>query len=68
MLEGNTSGGTEEVEVLTGTGRGPTGRLRNFRAMNGEKLDAVHYAITGEENNDPEAIEAVTREYESRSS
>lgn len=40
------------------TGRGPTGRLRNFKAMSDDKFYREAATIRSE-NNDPEAIEAV---------
>lgn len=49
------------------TGRGPTGRLRNFRAMSDTKFYDVAATIRSE-NNDPEAIEAINAEQEARES
>jgi len=49
----------------SGTGRGPTGRLRNFRAMNGAKLIATLDAVTREANDD-EALEALLAEARER--
>jgi len=49
----------------TQTGRGPTGRLRNFRAMSAGKLQATYLAVAAE-GNDPEALDALTAELDSR--
>lgn len=53
------------VTIATGTGRGPSGRLRNFRAMNDGKLMGVARDLLAEDD-DPEAIEAVTDELTAR--
>lgn len=47
------------------TGRGPSGRLRNFRAMSDVKLRGVMSAVWNEDN-DPEAISAAHTEMGSR--
>jgi hypothetical protein len=49
------------------TGRGPTGRLRNFRAMNWDKFHATYHAVRAE-SNDPEAMEALQAQYDERNS
>lgn len=47
------------------TGRGPTGRLRNFRAMNPTKLSATYAAVLREQN-DPQAMAAIIAEQDAR--
>ena len=47
------------------SGRGPTGKLRNFKMMSDLKFKDAHFAILSE-NNDPEAIEAINAEWERR--
>lgn len=47
------------------TGRGPTGKLRNFKAMNPTKFQITYDSVIGE-NNDPEAIAAVQAEWSKR--
>ena len=47
------------------TGRGPTGRLRNFRAMNPDKL-ATTWGAVYFEGNDPEALTALAAELDAR--
>lgn len=47
------------------TGRGPTGRLRNFRAMSDAKLLAALEAVQAEAN-DPEALQALEAEASAR--
>jgi hypothetical protein len=44
--------------VLTGSGRGPSGRLRNFAAMKAEKLVVVIAELEAESPRDEEAIGA----------
>ena len=56
---------TQATVAATGTGRGGTGRLRNFRSMNDEKLLVTRAAVE-RENNDPEALAAVRAEAEGR--
>lgn len=46
-------------------GRGPTGRLRNFRAMNDTKLRDTFWAVEAERN-DPTALEAIRAEMTER--
>lgn len=47
------------------SGRGDSGNLRNFAAMNPDKLRAVNTAIINEAN-DPEAMAAVSIEFDKR--
>jgi hypothetical protein len=47
------------------TGRGPTGKLRNFKAMGDAKFKSAFGAIK-HENNDPEAWEAAQAEWKRR--
>jgi len=65
MLAERTEVPGDEPAPLSGTGRGPTGRLRNFRAMNDDKLAGVYEAVYLE-NDDPEAMAAVAKEVEAR--
>lgn len=51
----------EEHEQQTQTGRSPSGRLRNFGAMNDGKLFGVLQQVE-RENNDPEALSALRAE------
>ncbi len=49
----------------THTGRSPTGRLRNFAAMNEGKLRSVHTAVM-RENNDREAMTRIEQVMKAR--
>ena len=46
-------------------GRGPTGRLRNFRAMNDSKLTSTFWTVR-DEGNDSTALDAIRSEMISR--
>lgn len=56
---------TDEPEILTGIGRGPSGRLRNFASMGDEKLRRTLRDVL-RENDDAEAIAAIEAELERR--
>jgi hypothetical protein len=58
------SGGPQENTKL-GTGRSGTGRLRNFKAMNDDKLLRTMTAIR-QEGDDDEALDAAESEAVSR--
>ena len=49
------------------SGRGPSGKLRNFDAMGDEKFER-EAAVVEAENNDPEALEAIKQSREKRNS
>ena len=51
--------------MSTQSGRGPSGKLRNFDAMNPEKFER-EAAIVEQENNDPEALAAIKASREKR--
>jgi orotidine-5'-phosphate decarboxylase len=65
MLESDDDFEQTFSEIADGIGRGPTGRLRNFKAMNDIKLEMVARDIMYE-NSDVEAMEAVVAEMERR--
>lgn len=46
---------------MSGTGRSGSGRLRNFKAMNDGKLQAVYWTVVGEAD-DSEATDALRAE------
>lgn len=50
------------TELAYQSGRSGSGRLRNFRAMSPEKLQAVSADVDAEDN-DPEAQAAIQAEY-----
>jgi hypothetical protein len=54
-----------EYETTVQSGRSPTGRLRNFGAMNNDKLFTVLQQLEVE-NNDPEALAVIRAEVSKR--
>lgn len=50
---------------MNGVGRGGSGRLRNFKAMNDAKLALVYWQVV-EESDDAEAREALDAEMKAR--
>jgi hypothetical protein len=47
-----------QATIGRGIGRGPTGKLRNFKAMNPAKLQKVWHELNAEEFVDDEALDA----------